>query len=362
MHSLNLRAGRLGFSTTQVSGTDELQIEEPEKTNEPSVSSPDLSASFPSNLSKLPLPQAMPILRMAGIIVIMLMLVWIGSWVVPEILSPTPTAGASTTALSSAPASQPASAMATHPPFVSSTPPASLLTASPLPGSTLRHKVVEGESLMLIARCYGANFGEVRNANPEIGDPQGIVPGMIVKIPNLGSVGRIYGPPCVKQYTVQSGDTWVSIAQRNNADVAVLQNMNPDRLSVGQVLIVPLNSAGGGVVLLPPPPTPLPTPAGATSVSHQEGELGPSAVTSYQFQGNKGQLMRLKVESDGSSLVIVVYLVEGERLELAGSSLEWSTHLPQSGKYIIEISNASNNLTISYTLDVSLTTDATPTS
>ncbi len=41
-------------------------------------------------------------------------------------------------------------------------------------------------------------------------------------VPNIGSVGTIYGPPCVVAYTVQPGDTWNSIALKYDADLAVL--------------------------------------------------------------------------------------------------------------------------------------------
>jgi hypothetical protein len=111
------------------------------------------------------------------------------------------------------------------------------------PGSTIRHQVVSGEWLWQIARCYGADPQKVSEANPPT--PGEISPGTTVIVPNIGSAGKIYGPPCVGMHTVQSGETWNSIAQKYNADATVLQMVNANTLSVGKVLKVPLNSAGG---------------------------------------------------------------------------------------------------------------------
>jgi LysM repeat protein len=65
---------------------------------------------------------------------------------------------------------------------------------------------------------------------------------MIINVPNIGSAGTLYGPPCVVAYKVQSGDTWESIASQYNADVALLKMVNKGVLS-GEIK-VPRNSAG----------------------------------------------------------------------------------------------------------------------
>lgn len=111
-------------------------------------------------------------------------------------------------------------------------------------GSTIQHKVVAGEWLWQIARCYGADPAKTIQANPQLADPKRISPDTIVTVPNIGSAGRIYGPPCVGTHTVLAGETWASIAQKYNADPYVLQIVNANDLTVGRVLKVPLNSAG----------------------------------------------------------------------------------------------------------------------
>jgi LysM repeat protein len=115
-------------------------------------------------------------------------------------------------------------------------------------GSTIQHNVVKGEWMMQIARCYGADFNGIRKANPQIVDPNIISANRILTVPNIGSNGLIYGPPCVGYHTVRAGDTWNSIAQTYNADVSILQAANRGVLSLERVLKVPLNSAGGTIL------------------------------------------------------------------------------------------------------------------
>ena len=114
-------------------------------------------------------------------------------------------------------------------------------------GSTVQHKVVKGEWLWQIARCYGADPAKTVQANSQLPNPARIPPDITVSVPNIGTVGNIYGPPCVGTHTVQSGDTWNSIALKYNADPLVLQMVNAYSMPVGTVIKVPLNSAGGSV-------------------------------------------------------------------------------------------------------------------
>jgi LysM repeat protein len=117
-------------------------------------------------------------------------------------------------------------------------------------GSTIQHRVTNGEWVWQIARCYGADTAKVIQSNPQLPNPGYISPDTIITVPNIGSVSKIYGPPCVGTHTVQSGDTWESIALKYNADVTVLKMVNKYVFTIGQTLTVPLNSAGG-VLSLP---------------------------------------------------------------------------------------------------------------
>jgi LysM repeat protein len=145
-------------------------------------------------------------------------------------------------------ASAPVSTTITNSTFVPSVTPAPLNLT---PGATIRHQVVKGEWLFQIARCYGVEYKSLRNANSQIPNPSVIDPGLVVTVPNIGSAGKIYGPPCVVYHTVVAGDTWNSLATHYNARLDVLQQVNPAGLVVGAQIKVPINSAGGTAVQVP---------------------------------------------------------------------------------------------------------------
>ncbi len=157
-------------------------------------------------------------------------------------------------------------------------------------GSTIKHQVVEGEWLWQIARCYGADPRKVSDAN--LPNPEQISPNTTVTVPNIGSVGKIYGPPCVVTHTVQAGDTWSSIALKYNADSTVLQMVNAKTMPVGSVLIVPLNSAGGVTT------TPVPTGSANTCVDLTRSiklAIPPTGTTHFNICGQTDALGNMKI-------------------------------------------------------------------
>ena len=113
----------------------------------------------------------------------------------------------------------------------------------PVVGESRQHTVEKGEWLWQIARCYGANPKEVINANLQLSHPARLLPGMVVTVPNVGSVGPVLGPPCINWHLVVSGDTWASIAsQFSNVDVNFIQrsDVNPRGLVPGIEVRVPV--------------------------------------------------------------------------------------------------------------------------
>jgi LysM repeat protein len=120
------------------------------------------------------------------------------------------------------------------------------VTATPgaASGTTIQHKVSDGEWLWQIARCYGADPAKTVAANPQLSNPAQLKAGMTVNVPNPGSVGTQNKPPCVIKHLVQSGDTWSSIAQKYNVDLGFLQRVNANTLTVGKEVKVPLYTAG----------------------------------------------------------------------------------------------------------------------
>lgn len=165
-----------------------------------------------------------------------------GDEVTATIVVPTPFILASPTPLLPSPTPPPTGLIAT-PPSVIPTLPADT-TAPPgtspglIAGTTVEHLVFRGEWLLQIARCYGTSYALVHDAN-RLPDPDFILPGQSIIVPNIGSVGRIIGPPCVVAYTVQAGDTWESLAARYGTTTAILRRANPGGLSVGSQIWVP---------------------------------------------------------------------------------------------------------------------------
>jgi LysM repeat protein len=240
------------------------------------------------------------------------------------------------------------------------------------PGSTIQHNVAVGEWLIQIGRCYGANFEELRDANPQIANPNFILPSMRVTVPRLGSSGRIYGPPCVTFHTVQSGETFESLAQRYNADLTVLRLVNPGGLVVGQQAKIPLNSAGGGgVVVTAIPPTSGVTPgvtgippmrisfdAGSTTAS-RTGFINPGQTLQYLVNAQQGQTLTLQLTAPPNEVSMGVTGPTGLALKPNDSNYTWTAAVLNTGDHTINLASLTGGSSKSYTLQVSLT-NATP--
>jgi uncharacterized repeat protein (TIGR01451 family) len=255
------------------------------------------------------------------------------------------------------------------PPTPATAPPSSNLT----PGSTIQHRVAVGEWLIQIVRCYGATFDEVRNANPQIADPDFILPAMTVTVPRIGSSGKIYGPPCITFHTVQSSDTWASLAQRYNADLAVLQKANPGGLVVGQQAKIPLNSAGGGAVVVTPGATSAaPTATGnaptaqritfdpGSSTASRIGVINPNERIQYIVNAPQGQMLTINLTAPPNEVSIGVNNPNGLAIKPPDSLYTWSTTVTAGGDHTINLASLTGNTSKSYTLTVTLSNPNTP--
>jgi LysM repeat protein len=242
------------------------------------------------------------------------------------------------------------------------------------PGSTIQHNVAVGEWLIQIGRCYGANFEELRNANPQIANPNFILPSMRVTVPRIGSAGRIYGPPCVTFHTVQSGDTFESLAQRYNADIAVLRLANPGGLVAGQQAKIPLNSAGGsGVVVTAIPPTGGVTPGvtgippmritfdGGSTTATRTGFINPGQTLQYLVNAQQGQTLTIQLTAPPNEVSIGVTGPTGLALKPSDSNYTWTTNVLNTGDHTINLGSLTGSSSKSYTLQVSLTNAVAPT-
>lgn len=168
----------------------------------------------------------------------------------PDEPSPTSTGEETPEATETAEATPEASPEATTAPTVAPTP--APPTVPVTPGTTIQHTVTEGEWLLQIARCYGTSYAAVLQANRNIANPNRILPGWQVSVPNAGSQGAVIGPPCVVPYVVQPGDTFGALAQRYGTTATILQLANPGPLLAGETIFVPNVAAA---------PTPTDTPA-----------------------------------------------------------------------------------------------------
>lgn len=235
-------------------------------------------------------------------------------------------------------------------------------------GSNITHNVVSGEWLYQIARCYGADIKATLAANPQIPDPHWILPAMTVTVPNIGSKGTIFGPPCAGYYVVQIGDTWENIATRFNADVVVLKaaNRTVTAPSFGNCLKIPLNSAGGAIpaqtaaTACPSSGTPPTQQPGATRITPNvtvNGTVPASSKVRYVFSATQGQALTVRVTgSPANELALGIVASNGTNLKQQDTNLIFTGAIPSTGDTYIDIVAISGSSAKPYTLEVTLTT------
>jgi ELWxxDGT repeat protein len=232
-------------------------------------------------------------------------------------------------------------------------------------GTTIQHNVVEGEWMIQIARCYGANIDATIKANPQVPDPNLIFPAVTrVTVPNIGSVGTIYGPPCVKTYTVKSGDTWESIASdpSNNAAVDILMAANRGvSLSNGQVIKIPRNSRsyGSSVPVTPNPNQPIRLNFSATSPKVTlSGKIATPQTIRHVFTGATGQTLTVKLTAPTNDINLAIYAPNGSAIKPLDLTNSWSGVLSTNGDYFIDLISSLGASSKDYTLEVTLTSPA----
>ena len=105
-----------------------------------------------------------------------------------------------------------------------------------------RYTVQPGDTLFSIAQMFGVSLRELEEANPQITDPNILFPGDVLCVPTRVPVTCPVG--FKERYTVQSGDTMFSIAKRFGVSLDALiaanpQIPDPDVLIPGDILCVP---------------------------------------------------------------------------------------------------------------------------
>jgi len=123
------------------------------------------------------------------------------------------------------------------------------------------YTVQRGDSLFTIAQRFGTTVPAILAANPQITDPSLIFPGQRICIPRVTAPPPTTPPPpppCAPPnflYTVQSGDSLFTIAQRFGTTVPAILALNPqitdpNLIFPGQRICIP------GPTTPPPPPPP----------------------------------------------------------------------------------------------------------
>jgi peptidoglycan DL-endopeptidase LytF len=116
----------------------------------------------------------------------------------------------------------------------------------PIPVTTspniIRYIVKKGDTLWSISRHYGATVNDIKRLNNLTNDTITVGQRLLVPTAQIFDIPPVLAPPGTFAYTVERGDTLWSIANRHDTSVSairVLNNLETDLITVGQVLIVP---------------------------------------------------------------------------------------------------------------------------
>ncbi|MGI5839991.1 MAG: LysM peptidoglycan-binding domain-containing protein, partial [bacterium] len=119
------------------------------------------------------------------------------------------------------------------------------------PANSFQYTVRTGDSLFSIAQRYGTTVNAILAINPQITDPGRIFPGQVICVPTLTAPPPTC-PPGSFAYTIVAGDTCFALAQRFGTTVQAILNLNPgldcNNLQVGRIICIP----GGAPSVCPP--------------------------------------------------------------------------------------------------------------
>lgn len=142
---------------------------------------------------------------------------------------------------------------------------------TPTRSEALTYVVEEGDSLFSIAESFAIALDVLIAANPEIDDAgiiqvgdELIIPPPGAELPTVTALPEILIPGTLIEYTVLAGDTLESIAALFDSTAEAIAEENeiedPNTISIGDVLFVPVGIATPTITFTPDPSTPTPTP------------------------------------------------------------------------------------------------------
>lgn len=125
-------------------------------------------------------------------------------------------------------------------------------TAAPLANSCGdTYTVQHGDYLKLIANYCGVSYTDILYANPQIGNPNWIYPGQIIRLVSGASIPDTSTPTSTSgTYVVQWGDTLSQIARNYGVSLQAMLDVNPQiqyswLIYTGQVINLPSGSTSG---------------------------------------------------------------------------------------------------------------------
>ncbi|MCR1898839.1 LysM peptidoglycan-binding domain-containing protein [Irregularibacter muris] len=108
------------------------------------------------------------------------------------------------------------------------------------PQGSISYTIRAGDTLYSLAIRYGTTVNAIMSANPGI-NPNALQIGQVICIPTQAPPANC--PPGSTSYTIRAGDTFYNIAMRYNTTVQALINanpgVNPNALRIGQIICIP---------------------------------------------------------------------------------------------------------------------------
>ena len=171
------------------------------------------------------------------------------------------------------------------------------------PLTPVRYEVAQGDTLTAIAQKFGVSVETMVWANPNLANPERLQVGQALVVPPVSGL----------LHTVVAGDTVNGLAARYSASAAEIIRVNalaePYVLRLGQVLIV----AGG----VPPAPTPRPTP---TNTPRPPATATPNPAPPAPQPAPQVAMASAQAGSLGQQVVAIAMRYVGYRYVWSGSS------------------------------------------